>query len=237
MAITYNKVKQEVANLLSAVLGSTSASAEANYTTTIADGTLIGPDFQKTAIEDAIVAAQGEIVEAIALTPLHPERARFADATPALANRATLPRTGSGSGKLIIGVPGVVRDSATGKACLPVDLDRVRSFTEFSTTVYNGFSPHWYAINSGRIEHTRANVVIEVCVYERPTVFGGAIDIDDHNEGALVMGAVAKLALKESMFESLFAGANAAWQAHLAQIRGYGQPALYGLAQSAPSST
>lgn len=236
MPITYAKVTQEILNLLGAVLGATPSAAETNYTATPSTSTVIGPDFLASQVQDAIVASQGEIVEAIAITPLHPERARFADVTTALANRAAIPRTGAGTLKLIIGVPGAVRDSGNNETLERVALDMVRRFNRFSATVYSGSTRYWYAINAGRVEHTRTNVLIDVCVYERPASFVGNIDLDDHHEGGLIQGAVAKLALKESLFGDLFAGANAAWQAHLATIRNYGQPALYGDAQVAPSA-
>lgn len=236
MAITYAKVTQEVLNLLSAVLGSTPTAADANYTATPSTGTVIGPDFLASQVQDAIVAAQGEIVEAIALTPLHPERARFADVTTTLANRAAIPRTGAGTLKLIIGVSGAVRDSGSNETLERVALDMVRRFNRFSASIYSGVTQFWYAINSGRIEHTRPNVIIDVCVYERPTSFAGNVDLDDHHEGGLIQGAVAKLALKESMFASLFEGATGQWQAHLATIRNYGNQQLYGDAQVAPSA-
>jgi hypothetical protein len=237
MAITYEKVTQEVLNLLGGILGASPATAEANYSTSPSTSTVIGPDFLPSQVLDAIATAQGEIAEAIATTPLHPERTRFADVTSALANRDAMPRTGANTGKLIIGVPGGVKDSSNSKALLPVDLDKVRSFTEFAGTVYSGFEPYWYAINSVRIEHTRTAAIVEVCVYERPTSLTGNIDLDDHHEGGLIAGAVAKLALKESMFDELYTGASKAWDTHLSLIRAYGQPALYGAAQAAPSST
>src|SRR5438093_12851816 len=101
MAITYNKVTQEVLNILGGVKGENPTTADSNYTATPTVSTVIGPDFVPAHVLDAVIATQGEIVEAIALTPLHPERARYADVTTALANRAAIPRTGSGTGKLI----------------------------------------------------------------------------------------------------------------------------------------
>ena len=237
MSIAWNKVKQEVANLLGAVAGTTAALADSNYAATISDSTLIGPDFAKTPIEDALVAALGEIVEAIASTPLNPERAGFTSQTAALASGDLIPRTDSGGTNVVVGVIGTVRDSSDSKILLPVDVDKVRSFTEFSSTVYSGFSPYWYAVDAQRIYHTRTSVVADVCTYTRPTSFAGDVPLPDWHEGGLIQGAVAKLALKEAMFAELYTGASAAWTAHLTQVRNYGQSAAYGLAQAAPSST
>lgn len=234
MAITYNKVKQEVLNLLGAVLGATVATADANYTATPSTSTVIGPDFLASHVEDAIVSAFGEIVEAIAGTPLHPERARYGDVTTTLANRAVIPRTGSGTGKLIVGVIGAVRDSGNLETLVRAPLNSVGSFNRFPA-IYSGSARYWYAINAGRIEHTRTNVLIDVCVYERPTSFVGNIDLDDHHEGGLVANAVMRLAPKESMFGNLWAAVKQQRDDHLATIRNYGNPNLYGEAQAAPA--
>jgi hypothetical protein len=235
MAITYAKVTQEVLNLLGAVAGVNPAAADTNYTSAPSTSTVIGPDFIPSQIQDAIVLAQGEIVEAIASTPLHPERARYADTTTALANRAVIPRTGAGTTKLIVGVIGAVRDSGNFETLVRMPLDTVRSFNRFPN-IYGGSTRYWYAINADRIEHSRTNVLIDVCVYERPIAFTN-IDLDDHHEGGLVQGAVSKLALKESMFADLFTGAKQFWSDYLATIRNYGNPDLYGQAQAAPSPT
>jgi len=237
MAITYSKVIQECLNILGAVAGGTAVAADTNYTSTPSTGTVVGPDFLSIQVQDAIVGCQGEIVEAIASTPLHPGRARYGDVTSALANRAAIPRTGSGTAKLIIGVPGAVRDSSNSETLERMPLENVRGFNRFSGTIYSGSTRYWYAINAGRIEHTRTNVLIDVCVFERPIAFNGNIDLDDEYEGGLVQGAVAKLALKESMFGDLFTGANSQWQALLARIRNYGNPDIFGEAQAAPSAT
>lgn len=235
MAITYAKVTSEIQNLLGAVLGGNPAQADSNYTAPPTTSTTDGPDFIPAMVVDAIVLAQGEIVEAIACTPLHPERARFGDVTSALANRAAIPRTGAGTGKLIVGVPGAVRDSSNFETLVRMPLDTVRSFNRF-TNIYTGSTRYWYTINAGRIEHTRMNVLIDVCVFERPTLFTGNIDLDDHHEGGLVQGAIAKMALKESMFGDLQAAAKAFWVDYIAAIKAYGNPDLYGQAQAAPAA-
>lgn len=236
MAITFERVIQQILNRLGAVAGATAVAADAAYAASPTTSTVIGPDFVPTTVNDALAATLGEIVECIASTPHHPERIRFADVTASLANRAAIPQVGVTTAR-IIGIPGFVRDSADGKALKPASLDRVLSFTEFSGSIYGGYDAYFYCINGGRIEHTRPNVVIEVCVYTRPTTFTGAIGLDDHHEGGLVSGSVAKLALKESMFATLYEAANADWLAHLAKIKNYERPELFGKAQAAPSST
>lgn len=236
MAITYSSVIQQILNELGAVKGATAATADTNFTATPDVTTVIGPDFVPNMIDPALAATLAEIVEAIASTPHHPERQRYFDETNSLANRDPIPETGSG-GERIIGVPGYVKDASDGEPLEPASLDAVRSVVRFDSTVYADADLYFYCINGGRIEHTRTNVVMEVCVFTRPLVFVGDIPAEDWHEGALVQGSVMKLALKESMFASLFGGAKQQWDAHLAEIRNYGNPDLYGKATAAPSST
>lgn len=236
MPITFESVIQQILNELGAVKGATAADADANFTASPSVLTVIGPDFVPSHVQPALAGVISETVECIAATPRHPERQRYADVTTSLANRAAIPRTGSG-GLTIIGIPGFVRDASDSVACLPNSLDAIRSYNRHAATIYAGFSPYWYAINGNRIEHTRTNVVIEVCVFARPTSFTGAINIDEWHEGGLVAGAVAKLATKESMFADLYTAAKQRRDDHLAKIRNYAAPELYGLATAAPSST
>lgn len=234
MAITYERVIQQVLNRLGAVLGATASTAEANYDASPTTSTVIGPDFTPGMIEDALASTFGEIVECIASTPHHPERQRFASVTAFLANLASIPQVDSGGTARIIGVPGFVRDASNGRALKPRPLDEVDAFNEYSS-IYSGADLYLYCINGGRIEHTRTNVVMEVCVFTRPTTFTGNISLDDWHEGGLVAGTVAKLAPKENLFMGLRATAQADWDAHLTEIRRLGDPALYGTATPAPS--
>lgn len=236
MAITFETIIQQILNALGAVKGANPVDADTNFAASPSTSTVIGPDFVPRMIEPCLAAAFSEIVEAIASTPLNPERGRYESDTVALANNTIIPRTDSG-GATIIGVPGRVRDSSDDKVLLAADADKVRSFNEFSSTVYNGFSTYWYAKVGDAILHTRTNVLIRVCTFTRPTSFVGVINVDDWHEGGLVQLSIAKIALKESMFSELFAGADRIGQAHLAQIRSYGNPELYARAHAAPSST
>jgi hypothetical protein len=237
MAITFERVIQQALNRLGAVLGATASAAETNYDASPSTSTVIGPDFTPGTVEDALAASLGEIVEAIASTPVHPERQRFADVTATLANLAAIPQTNAAATARIIGVPGFVRDASDNIACLPNSLDAIRSYNRHSGGVYGGMDFYWYAINSGRIEHTRQGVVMGVCVYTRPTSFTGNISLEDWHEGGLVAGIVSKLAPKESLFAELASLATAEWLAHLTQVRSYGGQQNYGILQAAPSST
>lgn len=236
MAFTFPGVIQQVLNELGAVKGATATDADANFTAAPSISTVIGPDFLPAMVQPALAGAIGKIVECIAATPHHPERQRFADVTASLANRDALPQAGSGGGR-IIGVYGFVRDASDGIACEAADLDRVRGYTRFASTIYSNQEAYLYCINGNRIEHTRPNVVIEVCTYTRPTLFTGDVPLEDWHEPGVVAGTVRVLATKESMFADLYAAANTRWEEHLTETRNLGNPASYGKAVAVPSST
>lgn len=236
MSLSWNKAKQKVANELGAILGADAVDADGNYLATISTSTVIGPDFTPAMIEDALVAALGRIVEAIASTPLNPERAGFTSQTSTLATGDLLPRTNS-SGDEVIGVIGAVRDSSDSAVVELTDLDKVRSMVRHAATVYEDFDAYWYALDGQRIIHTRLGVVVDVCTYTRPTSFAGDVPIDDWHESGLVQLAVREIALKESLFAPLYDAADTAGEAHLVEVRNYGNPDWHGNAQAASSPT
>jgi len=236
MSFSWNIAKQKVANELGAILGATATAADAAYLATMTTGTVIGPDFTPSMIEDALAAALGKIIEAIASTPLNPERAGFTTQTVALASGDLIPRTDSGGTK-IVGVIGAVRDSSDDEVLEITDLDKVRSFARHSATVYEDFDAYWYALDGQRILHTRTEVEIDVCTYTRPAAFSGDVPLDDWHESGLVKLAVAEIAMKESMFAALYASASKDGEAHLLEIRNYGNPDWHGRMQAAQSPT
>lgn len=234
MPITFESVIQQVLNELGAVAGATAVTADANFTAAPSTATVNGPDFIPNMVNPALAATISEIVEAIASIPFHPERLRFADTTASLANLDPIPQVGSGVAR-IIGVPGYVKDSSDGKACRPASLDAIRGYNRFPT-LYSVADSYLYCINGDRIEHTRTAVIMDVCIYVRPTTFAGNINLEEWHEGGLKWGTVAKLAMKESVFGSLYQAADKCWTDHLTEIRNYGNPAIYGANNAAPAS-
>ena len=237
MSFTYGTIERQVSNLLGLIVGATMSDAGTNYSATASTSNRQNPDFPIPAIQDAIVNAVTEIVRTIAETPRHPERADYRDVSGSLANRATLPTTGSG-GTAFIGIFGRVYDASNSKSCLPMSLDEVRNFNEFSSTVYSGYTPYWYAYNGAAIEHTRTNVIIEGCVWTRPTYATASnVALRDYHEKPLVHGAIVHLAPREGAYQELWMDSKAIWETHLAQIRAIGIADLTTDAQGAPSTT
>ena len=236
MSVTYNKIFNEVANLLGAGSGSDAATAETNYLATLSTSNVIGPDFTPAKITDAVAATLADIVRTIAETPRHPDRKAFLSTTAALANRATIPNVDV-LGFRMVGIPGRVFDSSNQQTLESKALDSVQKYNRFASSIYSQFGPYWYCINGNVIEHTRTNVMIEVCTFERPTVFSGTIPLPDDYEWPLTYGAAAFLAPKEGMYASVHAQCIAIYNNFLAQIRALGMPELTTTAQAAPSAT
>src|SRR5262245_43162384 len=168
MSFSYGKVESQVSNLLGTIVGATISTTDTNYAATTSTSNRNNPDFPLKAVEDEIVNAISDIVLTIAETPRHPERNTYRGITAALANLSLVPPT-SDVAVPFIGVKGRVYDSGNNKTLLPMPLGKVRSFNEFSGNVYSGFQPYWYAYSGQAIEHTRTNVIIEGCVWARPT--------------------------------------------------------------------
>lgn len=121
---------------------------------------------------------------------------------------------------------------------MPLPLETIRDFNLFSSTVYSGFTPYWYAWNGETIEHTRTGVIIQGCVWVRPTyVAGDNVVLRDYHERPLVHGAIVHLGLHEGQYAEVWQGSKAIWDAHLTTIRAIGNPELTTDAQGAPSTT
>lgn len=235
MSFTFGQCERQCSNLLGNVLGTDLAAAETNYLATASATNRSNPDFPASNIQDAIVNAVTDIVLAIAETPRHPERQNLQGLSNSLGNRSIIPSLDS-LGSPFVGIKGRVFDSASGKSCLNEDVDSIRSFNEH-TGVYSGFSPFWYAYNGNTIEHTRASVVIEGCVWVRPTyVTADNVQLADIHESAVVMGAVMRLAPREGMYLDLWNAAEKIWNDHIARIRALGAPEAITEMNSAPTS-
>jgi hypothetical protein len=232
MPVAYNKIFQEVANMLGAVAGSDATAAEANYVATLSSSTVVGPDFTLTMITDAVVGALDEIVKALSETPRHPDRAAFLALSGNLASGAALPTAISAVS--VLGILNRVIDSSDSRALIPAEMDKVRSYLRFSSTIYAGLDPYWYVIDGNTILHTRSNVKVEAFCWNRPASFSGNIPVPDQYERVLVCGAVSMLANKEGQYAPLGAACAGEFLQGLAAIRSLGRPENYGGVQVAP---
>ncbi len=198
MSTAYRTILAEVSVRCNALVGALPATLETNYTTSPLTTTQIESSiFPYSAIKDAILDTEGKLAWAVADTRAHPWRQYFSDQTAALGSPETLPSQ-SGSGAPIIGAWGEVTDESNGLVCSEMPLDVVRRMLIQITTGYSVIPLYWFNITAGRITHTRNNVNIYCCVYNRATqatalTGNGNILLPDALAQAYVAGTVATL--------------------------------------------
>lgn len=166
MALAYNVVLREAAIRVNAVAGAVSSTLNTNYQVSPLTTTeVVSSIFPLVSLQDAVLDAEEMLAKAIAETGDHPLRQYMAAQTSALSNLATLPSTSSAT-KPIIGIWGAVLDGSSGQICSEMPLDEVRRRATNANTQLV-CPAYWYALQGGRIEHTRTTVVVECCVYSR----------------------------------------------------------------------
>lgn len=234
VTVTYNQIERQVSIELGNILGGDVSTADTNYSAAPTTTNRKEPDFPPAAIQDAILATIGELVQSVAETPLHPWRVTIRAVTSALVSGDLLPVTIGGVP--VIGRWGRVTDSSSGLLLQPVDVDAIRSFNRFAASVYSGKNSYWYAIENANIEHTRAAVIVEGCVWNRPAWAGASlIPFSDTCEWPIVWGAVCRLAPREWKEAGLTTFAQSQWDSWITRIRGFADPVVLTGAASAPA--
>lgn len=197
MPVTTHDILAHVGIRISALKGVTSAALN----TTFATRPLTVNEFQSTvfpfdACRDAIVHAEEKLALAIANTPNHPFRSFLRSQTANVAHGAPLPTTDA-AGKTIVGVWGSVKDSIDGKVCTEKTIQEIERRVTNSGTFYKRQYRH-FKIEGSHIYHTRPNVVIDCCFYDRAARKTAVINNDpillpDALEPAYISGAIAFL--------------------------------------------
>lgn len=198
MSTLYGKIVAETALRVGALNAAQSFVQEGLYTTLPL--TLAEIDsksrFSLTAIQDAVLQAEEAFALTIASTANHPWRRFLGALTSNLADKALLPTLDAGA-KQIIGSWGAIRDSSDSTPLLLKDLATIDRRVRNSNSHYT-IPVYWYAFDNAIIRHTRTNVVIEVCSYDRATqstalLANGAMLLPDPVGPGLVDQAVAVL--------------------------------------------
>lgn len=195
MSTPWHNILASVAVGVNGLLGTDPAELEATYNTrplTVAD--FNSSAFPMSRMRDSILNAQEKLVQAIGKSDDRVLRRPLQSLTAPLASGALLPQVDAGSVG-IIGNFGSVLDSADQtKVCQRTSIReiqrRLRSSAVFILPAYN------FALLGERILHTRANVVLECCVYDAATQTA-AFDANDD------------MLLPDSMAEALIAGGSA----------------------------
>lgn len=185
-----------------AIAGSQAATLETNYATRPLTTTQFkSAVFPFTSHKQTLQMAEERLVHVIANSN-NPMRSYLAGVTSGLAAGSALPSLSSAN-KQIIGLWGNVYDASDGTALDEKSLVKIRRANS-NSNAWRKSSVYWFKIIGQRIHHTRANVVIDVCVYDastQKTAIGNNSNmlLPDVLAPALVCGALALL-LRDSQF-------------------------------------
>lgn len=178
VSLSYNDLLRQLA-LTTNSLGGTTTPAALNtvYNTvplTIANFTspTASSIFSFNFLKDKLLNAQEGLFMALASTATNPLRRFIESQTASLAYGAQI--TTNAAGLPVVGAYGTVRDAMNSQPLAlneleDVQLRAINPNSMFKLAVYQ------YAIIGDRIFHTRTNVIVDVCAYERPDT--GSLDL------------------------------------------------------------
>jgi len=211
MAVAVEKVLRSAAIRINGIAGTTAATIEAAYITTPITATqLDSPDFPLTPLKDTFLLVEEKLVNAVAgfkvkeVSPAgvvsyryHEWRTSITTQTDNIAHLGAIPSTDASSNK-IVGVYGSVFDATSNIACeeMPIQDIRiaVRNANSWLVSPIYGFH-----VVGNRMHHTRTNVKMDVCTYNRSTrataidTLTNPILLPDAAEEAYVCGMVSLL--------------------------------------------
>lgn len=189
MSVSYHQLVRQAAFNVGALRGTRTQEIATSYTTplTAAELNEAAPPLQ--ALFDAVLRAEEEFANVIATTGNHPWRAHLRAFTANLADKALLPAVDS-TGKDIIGVYGPVRDATDSTPLVEMPLAVIARRVRNSNNHYL-IPVYYYKIDGSIIRHTRTNVTVEVCSYDRTVqaiavAADGVMILPDTLEPALV---------------------------------------------------
>jgi hypothetical protein len=238
MGVSINTIIRQASLRINGIAGSLPADVEAAYVTTPLPS-IDSADFPLSFFRDTCLAVESKLATAIAsyrdekTRALHPWRSLLLSQTAAIPNRGTIPSVDSG-GNQIIGVLGSVFDALDSEMCDEMPLDDVRIAVRNSGNWLKS-NVYAFALVGNRIEHTRTNVKIDVCTYNRTTrttaiaTLTNNILLPDALEEAYVCGIVS-LAIRDGAFTNQANTYRAYYRESLADLGRGGMP---GLAQAA----
>lgn len=164
MAIPYPQVRVQVALRSGQLIGTDQATLEAAYSGAWATA-LDGSEVPLTAIRDSILAVEKELAHAIGSNANHPYRDSLYGISSNLADNALIP-TVDASSKAFIGLFSGVVDATSS---YPLTEMPVQVIEDLASAFFADTEFYHYCFIGNRIRHTRANVKIAGCVWDRTT--------------------------------------------------------------------
>jgi hypothetical protein len=207
MSIVYNTVIRQAALRVNAfTTGTTPTLLQNAYITSPLTATqLASPDFPFQLFLDTCLLVEERLSTRIANNKTHPYRAFFTTQTADIANKAEIPKTDSSSNP-IVGVYGAVFDSSDSLECEEMSAQDITIKTRNANS-WQRCAIYGYRIVGRRMYHTRTNVKIDVCTYNRTTqgtsiaTLTNASFLPDALEWAFICGMV-ELLVRDGAFES-----------------------------------
>lgn len=171
MSLTYNTILRQVAITTNALGGTVTPATlnsvydtvpltEANFTVATASSI-----FSFNFLKDKILNSQESLFMALASTATNPLRRFIESQTAALAYGDQI--TENAAGEPVVGAYGAVRDAVNFQPLALNELEDVQLRALNPNSMFK-LAAYQYAIVGDRIFHTRANVIVDVCGYERP---------------------------------------------------------------------
>lgn len=201
MSVTYNTIIRNAAVRINAITGATSSALESAYITTpLTAAQVDSADFTLSVLKDTCLLVEEKLAHAIANTGNHPWRSYLSSTTAAIAHRGFIPTVDASSPSVrpLIGVLGSVYDATDLVVCTEKPLEVIRRRVDNPGTFFKT-SVYWYKIDGVRIYHTRSNVKIDCCSYDRAAqataiaTLGNSTILPDVLEEAMVCGMVSML--------------------------------------------
>lgn len=205
MSLSYGTILRQAGLRLNALVGTTASALETTYSSSTDSSDFDSADFPFTSFVDACLSVEEKLATAIANVGNHPWRRLLLSQTADIAHEALIPSTDSSS-NTIIGVLGSVFDSSDGTALTEMSLDDIRIAVRNSNS-WVLVPVYGYKIDGNRIHHTRTNIKIDVCTYNRTTrataigTLTNSILLPDVLEEAYVSGIVSMMVRDDAFMQ------------------------------------
>ena len=197
MAIPYPQVRVQVALRSGQLDGSDQTTLEAAYTGAWATA-IDGAELPITAIRDTILAVEKELAHIVASNASHPYRDSLYGISASLADNALIP-TVDATSKAFIGLFSGVTDTTDSKPLTEMPVQIVDDTATLGASIYPDTQFYYYCFSGNRIRHTRTNVKISGCVWDRTTqlaqyaLSNGNSPLPQVLENTLIAGVLASL--------------------------------------------
>ena len=167
MSTLYHVILRGVAHRVGALRGEYTPSIETSFVATPLTAAELAEKtpYSLSVLKDAVLEAEEMFVVAIASTGNHPWRAVLRAFTANIADKGVVPAVDS-TGKGIVGLYGAVRDATDSTPLVEMPLSMIARRVRNANNHYL-LPVYWYKFDGGVVRHTRTNITIEVCSYDR----------------------------------------------------------------------